>query len=248
MKYFINLFNFNTFCFRRKMSTFKLSLFENCVFINYAILPGETEQKLVISMLLPKHKKLHFCRNTNDTVGMFIERLSLKISSINKKKDRNIIISSHIFFKIDGNNVPSNTICSEIFTRNNSNITLEIDDNLFNVLIDAPIINKLKLGDPPYEGLMFYPIGFDRAYNVSIVDSKFLWYRIDHANVIEVGSKITYTPTRNDVGCQLKLVCNPCNKDGVFGPTAEIVSLPVKENVTKIYPFENRLKMKSNNR
>lgn len=250
MKYLINLYNYyNTRYFRRKMSSLKLSLFENCLYVNYAIPPGETEKKLVISMLMPhnKTKKINFCRNINDTIQIFIERLNLKISNLKKKKHQTTF-SSDILLKVDGLNVPNTSICSEVFTKNNSNITLQINDNLFKVIIDAPIINELKLGVPPYEGLMLYPIGFDKGYNVSIVDCKFLWYRIDSKRVIEVGDKITYTPTKNDVGFQLKLICNPCNEDGVFGPTAEVISLPVNENVIKIYPFESRLKMKSNNR
>lgn len=225
------------------MSSFKLTLWENSMFVNYIVPPGETKQKLMISMLMPlnNQKRINFCRNLNDTIQIFIDRLNIKLKSKNQ-----IFMIDDIIIKINGVDVLSNSICSEVFTKTNSNITIQIAKHLFKVIIDAPIINELKLGMPPYKGLMLYPYAFDKGYNISVLDNKYLWYRIDSKNLIEIGNKFTYTPTENDVGFNLKLVCNPYN--GQLGPTAEIISLPVKENEIEIFPFENRLKTKPDNR
>jgi len=116
------------------------------------------------------------------------------------------------------------------------------------VIVNAPIINEFKLGYPPYQGLILYPYAFDQGYNVSVMDTQYLWYRIDSKDEIEVGNKMTYTPTADDVNCRLKLVCSPFNDEGQSGPKAEITSSTVLENIVQLYPFEKRLKPKPYNR
>lgn len=256
MKYF-NKFYKNIFYIKREMSSFKLSLWENHIFVNNIIPPGENESKLVISMLLPffKSKRFNLCRDPNDTVQVFSDRLSIKISQICEKKNKKNVTSttttdsSSILIKIDGNIVPADSVIGNVFKENNLNVTLQIMDNNYKVIINAPMINELKLYEPPYKGLMMYPYAFDKGYNVSVLNSKYSWYRIDNLkNVIEVCNDFAYTPTANDVNCCLKLVCSPYNEKGLSGPPAEIISSKVQDNNTEIYPHEERLKMKPDNR
>jgi len=164
------------------------------------------------------------------------------------KKKFNHPQKSDISIKINQTTVSDNSMCGEIFQENISNITLHIKDNIFKVVINLPIIKELKLSTPPYKGLMLYPYTFDKGYNVSIRNSTYLWYRIDSVQEFEVGNQITYIPTANDINCRLKLVCKPCNDKGQHGPTAEILSSKVEENDVEVFPYENRLKEKQNNR
>lgn len=231
------------------MSTSKLSLWENSMFVNSVKVPGEDEHQLLVCMSLNKSKKkVNMCRNSSDTIQTFIDRLKIKVHAFYLKKNSdNSNFADSILFKVDGITVPTDSICGQVFEEK-ANITLQIKDDIFKVVINVPIVKDLKLGVPPYKGLMLYPYAFDKGYNVSILDSKYLWYRIESKNVVEVGNEITYIPTENDVSCRLKLVCSPCNEQGRFGPTAEIESSTVLENTIETYPFEKRLKIKPNNR
>lgn len=249
MKYFNKLYKHICYSFiKRNMSSFKSSLWEDFMFVNSQ--QCDNEPKLMISMLVPinKSRKIHLCRSPDDTINTFIDRLSIKLSLSYGKKNIEKPKKSDISIKINGITVSPDSTCGEIFDENESNITLQIKDNIFKVIVNAPIINDLKLGIPPYKGLMLYPLAFEKGYNVSILHNKYLWYRVNSKEEIEVGTEMTYIPTENDVNHFLKLVCKPYNEKGQVGPTAEILSSLVQENNIEIYPFENRLKLKPNNR
>lgn len=234
---------------KREMSSFKLQLWEKSVFVNFVIPPGETDHKLFVTLLLPntKQKRLNLCRDLNDTVQTFIDRLQIKAGQIYNKRTCDAKPCS-ISIHVNETDVPNYYKCSDIFRENNSNITIHINEDVLNVIVNAPIINDLKLSMPPYKGFMLYPHAFIKGYNFSLMDSKYLWYRIESKNAIEVGSTITYIPTANDVNCCLKFVCNPCNEEGQFGPPAEFISSKVLENPINTYPYEKRLKRKPDNR
>lgn len=231
---------------KREMSSFKITLWEKCMFVNYVVLPGETQSKYKVSMLAPlnKSKRINLCRSPDDSIKTLVDRISIKISKTRSKKIMTDVKIENIFMQVDEVTVPDSTTCSEVFEKNRSNITIQIMNDVYRVLVNAPIINDLKLSVPPYKGFMLYPFAFDKGYNVSVLDSKFLWYRVDSKNVTEVGNQMIYTPTENDVNSCLKLVCSPCNEKGYSGPTAEICSAKVLDNTIEIYPFEKRIKEK----
>lgn len=243
---FLNKFYMRISYTKRKMSTFKITLWEKCMFVNYVLPPGETQSKYKVSMLAPlnKSKRINLFRSPADSVQTLVNRLSIKISQTRSKKIMTDVKIENIFIQVDEVTVPNSTTCCEVFEKNRSTITIHIMNDVYRVLVNAPIINDLKLNVPPYKGFMLYPFGFDKGYNVSILNSKFLWYRVDSKNVIEIGNQMVYTPTENDVNCCLKLVCSPCNEKGNSGPTAEICSAKVLDNPTEIYPFEKRIKEK----
>lgn len=231
------------------MSSTKASTWEDTMYVNSVEVPGEDEHQLLVFMSMKNiKKKVNMCRSPNDSIQTFIERLKLKLLTIYlKKKFGKIDFINDISIKVDGVTVPGDTMCGEVFDEK-TNITLQIKDDVFKVVVNAPIVKDLKLGVPPYKGLMLYPYAFDKGYNVSILDSKYKWYRIESNDLIEVGNEIIYIPTENDVNRCLKLVCFPCNEQGRCGPTAEIKSSTVVENTVETYPFEKRFKKKANNR
>ncbi|XP_026818111.1 2',5'-phosphodiesterase 12 [Rhopalosiphum maidis] len=249
MKYFNNLFKHIYFT-KRNMSSFKLFLWENSMFVNCLIPTGETELKMMVTLPSPFNKlhRINLCRSPEDTIRIFIDRLALKLSQTQRKvSDSEKLKKNCVEIKVNGIKVPYTSKCYEIFEEIKENITLEIKDHTYKVIVNAPIINEFKLGIPPYQGLMMYPYAFDQGYNVSVMDTQYLWYRIDSKKEIEVGNSMTYIPTAEDVNCRLKLVCSPFNDEGQSGPTAEIISSTVLENTIKIYPFEKRLKTKPYN-
>lgn len=227
------------------MSSFKLSLWENVMFVNSVV---TQDKNILINMILSikKSKSIHLCRNSNDTIKTFIDRLFTKITR-QKKKDI-YPEKSDILIKINETVVSCNSKCGDIFQENTSNITLHIKDDIFKVVINLPLIKDLKLVLPPHKGLMLYPYAFGKGYNISIKNSTYLWYRIDSNKEFEVGNQFAYVPTEIDINCRLKLVCKPCNDRGQYGPTAEIISSKVEENYVENFPFQNRLKNKLNNR
>lgn len=232
------------------MASLKITLWEKCVFVNSVVLPGESRSKYVMSMLAPLNKKkfIHLCRCPTDSIKTLIDRISKKITQAQGKKKVNNVKIDDISIQVDKVTVPDSTTCNKVFEKDRSNITIQIMDDVYKVLVNAPMIKELNLSIPPYKGFMLYPIGFDKGYNVSILRSKFSWFRVNSKNIIEVGNQMMYIPTENDINCCLKLVCNPCNEKGDFGPTAEICSTQVLDNIIEIYPFEKRTKEKPLNR
>jgi len=233
------------------MSSFKLFLWENSMFVNCLIPKGETEQKMMVTLPSPfnKSKIIKLCRNPDDTIKEFVGRLILKLSLTQRKCNENEKLKRGcVLILANGIKVPHNSKCYEIFENMKENITLQIKDQSYKIIVNAPIIKDFKLGYPPYQGLMIYPYALDQGFNVSVKDTQYLWYRINSKDETEVGNKMTYTPTAEDVNCCLKLVCSPFNDEGQPGPKAEITSSPVLENTIELYPFEKRLKTKPYNR
>ncbi|XP_060847974.1 2',5'-phosphodiesterase 12-like [Rhopalosiphum padi] len=242
MKNSNNLFKHIYFT-KRNMSSFTLFLWENTMFVNCLIPTGETELKMMVTLPSPFNKlhRINLCRSPEDTIRIFIDRLVLKLSKTQRKvSDSEKLKRNCVEIKENGIKVPYTTKCYEIFEVFKRNITLEIKDHTYTVIVNAPIINELKLRIPPYQGLMIYPYGFDQGYNVSVMDTEYSWYRIDSKKEIKVGDYMTYEPTAEDVNCRLKLVCSPFNDMRQPGPTAEIISSTVLENTIERYPFQRR--------
>lgn len=251
MKYLIKLHKY--IYIRREMSSFKIHLWENTMFVNSVPRSDGTGLKFNISMMLSikpmsKPRKINMCRNPKDTINMFLERIKLKLSSDNIFKTQKIG-KSEIAFQKDGVKVCDEATLSDVFENNNSTNCLLIRDMYINIFYNIPILNNIKLNKPSYEKLMLYPYGFDNGFNVSSTHTNYLWYRITPTKKeIEVGCQMAYTPTAEDIDCCLKLVCKPYNEKGSPGPTAEILSTKVLKNTIEIYPLENRLKERDYNK
>jgi len=212
---------------------------------------GETKLKLMVTLQSPfnKLRTINMCRSSEDTIKKFVDRLTLKLTQSQLKVSECVKLKKNcVLIKVNGIEVTHTSKCNEIFEKIKENITLQIKDHTYKVIVNAPIINEFKLGCAPYQGLMIYPSELDQGYNVSVMKTQYTWYRIKSKDEIEVGNKMIYIPTAEDVDCHLKLVCNPFNDEGQSGPTAEITTLKVLENTIKLYPFENRLKTKPCNR
>ncbi|XP_025417733.1 2',5'-phosphodiesterase 12 isoform X2 [Sipha flava] len=250
MKYLIKLHEYR--CIKRKMSSFKIHLWENTMFVNSGPKSDGTGLQFNISLMLSikppsKPRKINMCRKPQDTIDMFLERIKLKLSSDYVLKTQNIG-KTEIELQKDGIRVCDDATLSDIFENNNSTTCLLIRDMYINVVYNAPILNNIKLNKPSYEKLMLYPYGFDNGFNVSSTHINYLWYRITpKKQEIEVGCQMAYTPTAEDIDCCLKLVCKPYNEKGSPGPTAEILSSKVLKNTIDIYPHENRLKERDYN-
>ncbi|XP_025202206.1 2',5'-phosphodiesterase 12-like [Melanaphis sacchari] len=246
MKYFNNLFKL-VYCTKRHMSSSKLLLWENSMFVNFLTPTSETKQKIMVTLLSPynKLKRINLCRNSEDTIQVFIDRLFLKLSKTQRNVSDDKMLKRHfIEIKIKGIKVPCTSKCYQIFK--DDYITLHIKDHTYEVIVDAPIINDLKLRTSLYQGLMIYPYTFDQKRDCIVFH--YSWYRIDSKKEIEVSNEMAYIPTAEDVNCRLKLIVKPFNEDNLlFGPTTEVISSTVLENTIKIYPFEKRIKTKPYN-
>lgn len=246
MKYLIHLYS-KIFYIKRQMSSFKLSLWPNYMFVNQVVPLKQTEQKLMITMLLPfkKSRRINLCRKPNDTIQQVFDRIKIKSKQF---VDKETFQFENMTIKVNEIVISNSSKCGEIFKQNTSNIILEINDYKFKVVFNLPMINTAKLYTPVYEGFMLYPFAFENSYHISFMNCIYTWYKIESKKLAEVGKEIIYIPTENDVDGYLKLVITPCNEEGTFGPAIELFSSKVQKNIVDIYPFENRLKTKPDNR
>lgn len=229
------------------MSSYKLFLWPNYMFVNQVVPLKQTEQKLIITMLLPfkNSRRINLCRRPNDTLQQILDRIKLKCNEFYASEGYAV---NNISIKVNKIAVPNNSKCVDIFKQNTSNITLEIDSYILQVVYNLPMINAAKLYTPVYKGLMLYPFAIENSYHISLKSCIYKWYKLESKLEVKVGNEIIYIPTENDVGCCLKLVIIPSNEEGKFGPDIELYSSTVKKNIVDKYPFENRLKTKPDNR
>lgn len=120
-------------------------------------------------------------------------------------------------------------------------IKYEHKDVVYTIHTNLPTIQQLKIPNTILTGYSIYPTV--EIINGTIVKSKFSWFKRkeenDSAEWIQVGNNFTYSVTEEDMGCQLKVICTPC--DGKSnGLSKEAVSTKKVTIGPKNCPFEAR--------
>lgn len=140
------------------------------------------------------------------------------------------------------NGVPvSNTVtCEELFSGDNSDLTLRVGDQDFCFVTNAPFISNIELPKSIMCGFLIYVRKLEGPF-IDEAGSEFLWFRCQEGEPDQaIASGPIYVPTTADIGHRLKLICTPVNSDGVKGPTVEICSPCEVEAGPGRCPFEDR--------
>lgn len=137
--------------------------------------------------------------------------------------------------------VDGDTLCESLL-QDSAEIKLVIFEKTFLVKRNAPYITKISLPSCILAGFLTYPSKFESLYT-DTKRSIFDWYRNDPINKpnswTHVGNGYLYVPSVTDIGCHLKISCEPRN-DSDSGSRMEIQSKNVVEAGPGECPFDTR--------
>lgn len=121
-------------------------------------------------------------------------------------------------------------------------IKSEHENIVYKIFTNLPTIQQLKIPNTIITGYSIYPTV--EIINGTIVQSKFSWFKKkegnDDAEWIKVGNGFTYPVTEEDIGCQLKVVCEPSDGKSI-GLSKDVVSTRKITIGPKNCPFESRI-------
>lgn len=117
----------------------------------------------------------------------------------------------------------------------------DVEDVIYTVYTNLPTIQQLKIPNTILTGFSIYPTV--EISNGTIVQSKFTWLKSNEKNDSavweKVGSNFTYDVAEEDIGCHLKVICEPGDGKGI-GLSKEAVSTKPITAGPKNCPFEIR--------
>lgn len=133
-------------------------------------------------------------------------------------------------------------ILCESLLQDSAELKLIIFEKTFLVKRNAPYINKISLPSSILAGFPTYPSKFESLYTDK-KQSMFDWYKNDFNNKpkswTHVGNGYLYVPSVNDIGCHLKISCEPRN-ESESGSRMEVESKNVVEAGPGQCPFDIR--------
>ncbi|XP_065209811.1 2',5'-phosphodiesterase 12 [Planococcus citri] len=200
------------------------------------------------------NKQLQFTRNLSESVGTFLNRLSMKVNTaVHKKQKKNKkpaetvdeatsnVSSESLTVNLikNGAVVSESVLCKEVFTcDDDSKVALQIGDQLYTILINYPWIQTINLPKCIMAGYPVFPSKFV-SYYTDEAESQFDWHRQLQKGYELVSSGIVYVPSVSDIGHKLKLICTP-KRNGVAGIPMEIISSSEVDAGPGFCPFETR--------
>lgn len=117
----------------------------------------------------------------------------------------------------------------------------DIIDLVYTIYTNLPTIEQLKIPNTIITGFSIYPTV--EISNGTIAQSKFSWFKRsdgnDNAEWEKVGNNFTYDVTEEDIGCKLKVICEPGDGKS-HGLSKEAVSTKAITVGPKNCPFESR--------
>jgi len=139
--------------------------------------------------------------------------------------------------KVDGN-----VLCKSLL-QDSAKLKLIIFEKMFLVKQNAPYIIHMSLPSSILVGFPTYPSKFESLYTDK-KQSIFNWYKNDAINNksnvwTHVGSGFLYEPNVSDIGCNLKISCEPRNESD-SGCNMEVESKNVVEAGPGPCPFDIR--------
>ncbi|XP_072936524.1 2',5'-phosphodiesterase 12 [Epargyreus clarus] len=199
-------------------------------------------------------RQFNLSRKTTDTLKLIFTRMATNIQKVTKKSKGKKEPNEDIEIIIKVLDAQSNTIseeiaCSELFSMTDP-MKLTIQDQIYNIVFNAPYLQSLSLPKSILAGFPVYPENFVAQYTDK-QKSIFNWYKGSALNekgrdIAEIHIKWTpiitgqkYIPSTDDIGMKLKLECIPAN-DTLIGPAVEVISKNVVEAGPGHCPFENR--------
>lgn len=138
--------------------------------------------------------------------------------------------------------VDGNVLCNS-FLQDSAELKLVIFEKMFLVKRNAPFIINISLPSSILVNFPSYPSKFESLYTDK-KQSIFNWYRNEAINNkpnlwTHVGKGYLYVPTTFDIGCNLKISCEPRNESD-SGCITEVESKGVVEAGPGPCPFDIR--------
>ncbi|XP_028050379.1 2',5'-phosphodiesterase 12 isoform X2 [Monomorium pharaonis] len=203
-------------------------------------------------------RQFNFSRQIAESVNNFLKRIDTNVCKIVKRKlDRkrknnasletsdmttdNVNAGKIMLLKNDVK-VDGNTVCESLL-QDSAELKLIIFEKSFLVKRNAPYITKISLPTSILADFPTYPSKFEALYTVK-KQSTFSWYRNDLVNNkpnswTYVCNGYLYVPSVGDIGCNLKISCEPRNESDT-GPKMEVESKNVVEAGPGQCPFDMR--------
>ncbi|KAJ8920849.1 hypothetical protein NQ315_015641 [Exocentrus adspersus] len=218
---------------------------------------GQCELHFFLDTQIPGYgwvkEEIKAVRQTTDMVGSMLQHIRNKLCRImldKQGKDLQIEEESdsneiNAFLKTATNKDIKDTIVLKDFTNcftGGRNVSLQVCDQKFLVVPNAPLIKQIKLPSVLYVGFTIQPSKF-HTLNTNNTQSLFSWYKsTDKLNWEKIGKGFRYKLGEDDTGYYIKLVCVPVSPLKVRGPRAHAVSEDVVIHMGQLptCPFERR--------
>lgn len=184
-------------------------------------------------------------RQIHDTVGSLLTHVQNKIKKIlkDKVKDSGISFQIPVELKDNGVNVDNSISCKHVIELHSKALTFHIFEQTFNVYINAPLVQVIKLPGVIYANFTTQPTYCKTMYTKSEL-SEHRWFKsLDKENWTQVGTAFTYKTQLADIDHYLKFRFLPKNQH-CEGPVFEVISNNVVEQLPDMpkSAFEDRHK------
>ncbi|XP_071571761.1 2',5'-phosphodiesterase 12 isoform X1 [Temnothorax nylanderi] len=192
-------------------------------------------------------RQFNFSRQAAESVNNFLKRVDTNVCKfVNKKIERkrkknaaaempdlsndNVKTGKIMLLKNDVK-VDGDTLCQSLL-QDSAELKLIIFEKTFLVKRNAPYIIRMSLPSSILAGFPTYPSKFESLYT-DTKKSTFDWYKNDSINNkpnlwTHVSNGYLYVPNVTDIGCHLKVNCEPRNESD-FGSRMEVESKNVVE-------------------
>lgn len=231
----------------------KMNLEKNIAYLRYR----EEENRFETTFILDTDnvtfkKSICIVRPVDETIETYLSKIDHKVMQILEKKmvkklkkkgkDEPVELPEVKSKFLQNNELVTDIKCETLFQGPPAeNYKLRILDVEYNVTINSPWVESIKLPTEVYVGFTFFPIKFD-AHSTDKELSEFVWFKSSDSTKKlswnECGRGYCYTPKAEDAGHLLLLQCTPKNKYST-GPVCEIMSRPVL-SFDHTCPFERR--------
>ncbi|KMQ88325.1 2 -phosphodiesterase 12-like protein [Lasius niger] len=203
-------------------------------------------------------RQFNFSRQIAESVNNFLKRVDTNVCKIinkkverKRKKDATLDICSlpndnvdagKIMLLKDDTKVDGDVLCESLL-QDTAKLKLVIFEKTYLVKRNAPYIINILLPTSILVGFPTYPSKFESLYTEK-KQSMFDWYKNDAINNkpnlwTHVGNGYLYVPNISDIGCNLKISCEPRNESD-SGCNMEVQSKNVVEAGPGLCPFDIR--------
>ncbi|KOC61395.1 2',5'-phosphodiesterase 12 [Habropoda laboriosa] len=231
------------------------------------ILHEESNNKFTMSFRyinpeLNVDRQFNFDRQVDDSITKFIQRINTNINTYimkkywkkqkKKNKNTNEILEEKQVTNVEHNNVKfvrnqsildGNLTCKSLL-ENSSDIKLVIFDTEYVLKQNIPYVTKIELPASILVDFPIYPSKFE-AIHIDKTKCIFNWYKNDGLTWTHIGQGYLYVPNMSDLGCELKISCEPRNETQ-SGPMIELISKDIVLPGPGPCPFDTRHAFTSN--
>ncbi|XP_033238533.1 2',5'-phosphodiesterase 12 isoform X1 [Drosophila pseudoobscura] len=200
---------------------------------------GEPVFKLLVRIRSNVEKELEKSLNKSSKRGSTAEQNSRALPEVKIEMYRDRCDSS--FHQIT---------LAELLQDNFTGVKLRVIDQIFDIVLNQPWVDLLKLPKCILAGCLIYPSKLHIQFAVR-EHCYGMWFKSTQrdaktANWEKCGEGLTYQIAKKDVGYYIKFAVIPRNKQGISGPMAEEISKCVVQAGPDFFPFQMRQRHTAN--